>query len=548
MLSKAKVEQVFGDGWDVREAHVDLLANSASQGQGFPHPTMELRMERMLRFEQFIPHLFHKEHWSMQYRVYPEHAFLTIELAASVYSHPCFSQNLSRPRGSVTAWTFFRLALINDTQFPDIIWFNLVQNVINEDAFSPVDPTSQDSFPLTLCLSVYRALTYNEPLASPLPSPAVDFKGAVLRFQPGVIDKLLQLFSTYDRHQDHPSISIRLRVLLSLTEFTLSRLSTTEPESESEAEEEAFRGVLCSLETHVVSSALSAEENTAVFDTILGIVENGKWALLLGWARVDLLRIYVHMLGISNINPIPVERFPEAARSLPGLNELVSILGAGPIDQYSHSNSLDLVCDIIGYGLREDVRAAYDVFLDMRCLEVFSRIPFHPRLVGVVKGYVNGLHGMARSTPVILAQHLDYLHQLENLAATCVILAVNDWENVGTEGVKMDVMSLVQLRPWDPAWPVCRDRLRDVVESDQFFSSRRRSGHDAEILPLTENEIELERRNIRVAISVLDAYFSGSSELSPETIGTESGARLCELVLPAPRRTDTVERGSMIEQ
>ncbi len=511
MLSKAKVEQVFGDAWDVREAHVDLLANSASQGQGFPHPAMELRMERMLRFEQLIPHLFHKEHCSMRYRAYPEHAFLTIELAASVYTHPCFSQNLSRPRGSVTAWTFFRHALINDAQFPVIIWFNLVQNVINEDTFSPIDPTSQDSFPVTLCLSVYRALAYNEPLASPLSSPAVDFKGAVLRFQPGVIDNLLKLFSSYDRHQDHPSISIGLRVLLSLTEFTLSRLST-ETESEAEPEGEAFRGIVHSLKTHVVSSDLSAEENTAVFDTILGIVENGKWALLLDWACVDLLRIYAHMLGISNINPIPVERFPEAARSLPGLNELVSVLGVGLIDEYSHFNSLDLICDIVGYGLREDVRAAYDVFLDMRFLEVFSRIPFHPRLVGVVNGYVNGLHGMARSTPVILGQHLDYLHQPENLAAACIILAVNNGENAHTENAKMDIMRLVQLRPWDPAWPVCRDRLQDVIESDQFFSSQRRSDHDAEILPLTEKEMELERRNIRVAIGVLDAYFSGHSE------------------------------------
>ncbi|PBK86590.1 hypothetical protein ARMGADRAFT_1086429 [Armillaria gallica] len=109
-------------------------------------------------------------------------------------------------------------------------------------------------------------------------------------------------------------------------------------------------------------------------------------------------------------------------------------------------------------------------------------------------------------------------------------------------------MRLVQLRPWDPAWPACRDRLQDMLESDQFFSSQRRSDHDAEILPLTENEIELERRNIRVAIGVLDAYFSGRSEQPPETFGTESGARLCDLVFPAPRRTDTVERGSVIEQ
>ncbi len=30
----------------------------------------------------------------MRYRAYPEHAFLTIELAALVYSHPCFSPKL----------------------------------------------------------------------------------------------------------------------------------------------------------------------------------------------------------------------------------------------------------------------------------------------------------------------------------------------------------------------------------------------------------------------------------------------------------------------
>ncbi len=132
----------------------------------------------------------------------------------------------------------------------------------------------------------------------------------------------------------------------------------------------AFQGIVHVLRIHVVSSALSTEENTAVFDTILAIVENGKWVLLLDWARVDLLRIYAHMLGISNINPIPVERFPEAARSLPGLNELVSVLGVGPIE-YGHVNSLDLVCDIVGHGLREDVRAAYDV------------IPGHALLGGV---------------------------------------------------------------------------------------------------------------------------------------------------------------------
>ncbi|KAK0212221.1 hypothetical protein DFS33DRAFT_11177 [Desarmillaria ectypa] len=142
---------------------------------------------------------------------------------------------------------------------------------------------------------------------------------------------------------------------------------------------------------------------------------------------------------------------------------------------HSLFRSFDLICDIIGYGLREDVRTAYDVFLDMCCLGVFSRIPFHPCLVKVVKGYVSGLHGwVSRSAPMIFAQYFDYLHQPENFVIACMILAVNNWESVDPERIKMDIMGLVQLRPWDPVWPICRERLQDLVESDQFFSSQRK--------------------------------------------------------------------------
>lgn len=44
---------------------------------------------------------------------------------------------------------------------------------------------------------------------------------------------------------------------------------------------------------------------------------------------------------------------------------------------------------------------------------------------------------------MILVQYLDYLHQAENSCRLCVILAVNNWESLDTEGTKMDVMGLV---------------------------------------------------------------------------------------------------------
>ncbi|KAK0486484.1 hypothetical protein IW261DRAFT_1559897 [Armillaria novae-zelandiae] len=71
--------------------------------------------------------------------------------------------------------------------------------------------------------------------------------------------------------------------------------------------------------------------------------------------------------------------FPEAVWSLPGLKELVS--GVGPIDEYGPVNLLHLICSILGFGLREDVKATYDAFLDMHCLELFSRVPFHPHFI-----------------------------------------------------------------------------------------------------------------------------------------------------------------------
>lgn len=58
---------------------------------------------------------------------------------------------------------------------------------------------------------------------------------------------------------------------------------------------------------------------------------------------------------------------------------MTSILLVRPTDLESLLISSDIVCDIL------DVRAAYDVFLDMHHLEVCGRTPFHPHLVKVIK-------------------------------------------------------------------------------------------------------------------------------------------------------------------
>ncbi len=63
--------------------------------------------------------------------------------------------------------------------------------------------------------------------------------------------------------------------------------------------------------------------------------------------------------------------------------------------------------------------------------------------------------------------------------------------------------ALAQIRPLDPAWSNCRQRLRELAEDENFIV-----GSEGEEPEIEESEIKERRCNIRKAIKTLDKFFS----------------------------------------
>ncbi len=121
---------------------------------------------------------------------------------------------------------------------------------------------------------------------------------------------------------------------------------------------------------------------------------------------------------------------------------------------------------------------------------MFGAHPYRLRLVKVINGYVAGI-----TKSLIDERRIDYLHEPENLYVACSILASNDWtRDVGSVGD--DILALRSLRPNDPAWASCRDRLRrletDAVQRPKWETE------------LTTEEVNREKRNISEAAALLE--------------------------------------------
>ncbi|KAK0493120.1 hypothetical protein EDD18DRAFT_1465013 [Armillaria luteobubalina] len=156
----------------------------------------------------------------------------------------------------------------------------------------------------------------------------------------------------------------------------------------------------------------------------------------------------------------------------PALQPLVEFLTHQYDAPYNYINWLedappfDTMCKILGFGLRHGVQTIYDVFLEMQCLDVLGGHTLRPSLVGVINGYVAGL--AALHTSINSQNHLDYLHQPENLFLACSILTTNGWDNscelpyctkMPQAGLCSNVRALASLRPSDPSWKQCCRKL-----------------------------------------------------------------------------------------
>ncbi len=170
--------------------------------------------------------------------------------------------------------------------------------------------------------------------------------------------------------------------------------------------------------------------------------------------------------------------------------------------------------------LRQCFWLAYDVFHQQQCLKFLAEQPVSSWSASLLKGYVVGIaiaihpsHSDPEENQTI-SQAIDCLHEPGNLLFVCSTLAIYTHYPVSEVTGEPDIMTaLAQIRPLDPAWGNCLQRLRalaDAWDENRFVGVEREYDHEEgeEEHQEEEEEIEEWRHNMRKAIETLDVFFS----------------------------------------
>lgn len=483
MSSKPRVDQVFQDAGDIREAHMILLSSSLERTKGSkPLPGTEIKVERLLRFELFIPPLWCDMYTLRRNRRFIDTSNASIELAASIHVNPSFAVSVHKPSGLPSSMVFLEHVLSLEVKLPAIVWFNLVQNAKRSGAFDAVAST-EHRYPFIICKNVITVFRYQRQPSVPSPSIAVHFTDAVENYFLGeMIDNLLQMFSVFDLFQEEP-LSSHLRVVLACTEFFL-QVALDDSEGVWVTD-----NVLETLESHADAGSLSVAENKAIFSTIVRILEGQPWSRLTVWSQFYVLQMYTAIVNQARIPP-----------SFSGLKSLIAFMfddHLSPTDHtkpFHHSlySPFDLICNVLAHGLRTSTQQVYHAFRENQCLEMWGWNPFRSSMVKVVQGYIAG--GMDEEA-------VEYLFRGENLFVACRILAVD-----GTGESCAGIITLARLRSKDSVWDTCRFGLRELMgegKSDFFASQRTRRLDNGPYEALSFEDIEQQKNNVRAALTIL---------------------------------------------
>ncbi|KAK0459338.1 uncharacterized protein EV420DRAFT_1642307 [Desarmillaria tabescens] len=438
LSAKDTVKKVFGG----RDRHV----------QPKPRPGMEPKVERLLRFELFIPNWLHMG----RNRLYVDIADGDLELAAAVQSNDAVQKSQYKPFNTPTPAAFFeQVTCSSQMNLPPVVWLKLMQMAKDDGAFAPIDVDSLDSFPMDLCSRVVPCIMNTFKDASPcfyFENAAPDY------FNDESTANLLNMISAFDILTDKISFPSTFKLMLAFVRYLLHRVSLSSFDVDIQRAISATHFVL----HNYVSKNLPDEQIAALANLVEDVVHSPVFKPGSEWT-VD-----------------PQDNF------WPALQPLVETM----INQYDalydadhlRRAPFDTMCKILGFGLRHGVETVYDIFLDMRCLDVFGSHSLRPLLVTVINGYIAGL--AALDTPIDVQRHLDYLHKPENLFLVCCILITNGWNACGelpdnvfspplrlSEDICTDIGALASLRPSDPSWDQCRRKLRDLLQDDggEFF-------------------------------------------------------------------------------
>ncbi|PBK78689.1 hypothetical protein ARMSODRAFT_1011233 [Armillaria solidipes] len=173
-----------------------------------------------------------------------------------------------------------------------------------------------------------------------------------------------------------------------------------------------------------------------------------------------------------------------------------------------------VVLDFLGSCLERRFWPAYDVFYQQQCLKFLAVQPVSLWSASLLEAYVTSIAAAihpSRGDPEenqTISQAMDCLHEPGNLLFVCSTLAIYTHYPVHeVEGAPDIMTALAQIRPRDPVWGNCLQRLRalaDAWDENRFVGVEREKEDQEE----EEEEIEKWRCNMREAIKTLDVFFS----------------------------------------
>ncbi|KAK0229062.1 hypothetical protein EDD85DRAFT_794183 [Armillaria nabsnona] len=484
----------YADRKAMADIHRTLLGNCLQPDEEYPQydrpvPGKELKVGRLLRFDAHFNDIFVLDRF-----IVPDAK--SSELIPTLNSSYCRSP-AGRPAGFSTVDVFFKdlICAESSLKLPLLRWSHLMGCARRADIFSPLSPETDDranTFPVALCSALINS--FGKSMEYPVPdfsSPIVlRFEDAVPYIHEEVYDNVLTMLSWFILH---PRLSKPLKMLVAAMKFLLYRLAL--PESNMS------RTNICSLLITAVKQLdgeiFSSQEVSVVIMVLEDIFST---CIILEWDTPSADELCYHATS-AYYHSITIS---PSACSLNGLKLIVGRMTANWERGDGHQwYQFDIPCRVLAHLLANHIPAAYAVFLEKQCLEIFGNHSFHGASYQVITKYVAGISAL--SDGEILRQHVEYLHEPRNLFTACSILAMHGFKDADQAAIRSDISTLVRLCPRDAAWDGCRRKFHDLMGNDdnEFFSDQQRFDHE-----LQSNEFQIGKDNIRHAIDVLDALFN----------------------------------------
>ncbi|KAK0483893.1 hypothetical protein IW261DRAFT_1675497 [Armillaria novae-zelandiae] len=520
---QSKVESLFSDiSLLLQQSSKECLVKSGPM-YGKPLPGVETRLEQLLRGTLFLSDEY--------YYFNVDFDFAQNENAGNALNVKFASINRDRyPPGSMRevanngAMAFFHSSNDEYWVFHPTIWINLIMNAASRGVFSPIAIGTQDPFAIDICCAVPRALEmpcsedkdHTTSMVHPSPG-AIPFYEAVRDYlHSDMTAYLLEMFAVFVRPSNVASIEPSLRILLVFAEFLISRIPLGKEANAAAVELRALDTVFQFISNHRHFYSHPSGVHAAVFDvldrfiadTLTSIQLEGNPTILDSVSRIYSTLAYTkwHTMGPRSLEAV-INLMFDRYYSTDYSPDYFVLLYAGKI---------------IGKGLRKGSPTMFSVFHTAQCLEYFGQHGRCPWLLDIIEGYLSIFvpHSNSGIEASVVQEHIEYLHTPNILFDVCSILAVGDYryhDEYRKKGIKENILALVRVQRDAPAWNDCRYRLGQLLEEDGMdFFYRQTCIDGIQRVPLSAQDIAVQRKYIRFAIETLDAFFLGTLDDEPE--------------------------------